>query len=215
MKRLSVGYMALSLGICMGIVGCGGQQEAIESVPLPTPEHSVRAEQSVISDSKSSEETLMEVPDGNEAPGEGISRDQALNVAAENADVPMEDIYNVKIEQDREKEIPVFQVEFETQYGDYDFEIAVADGSIVGADYEVDEEWLDALGGSAVTPEAAKEIIAQKVPGASSEDVQLWQEDEDRRVRFEGELHHNGMKHEFELDAQTGIIFEWNVDFRG
>lgn len=62
----------------------------------------------------------------------------------------------MKVERDRENDIPVFHVEFETEYGDYDFEIAVAGGKIIGADYEVDEEWL---GGGPVTLEEAKQIV--------------------------------------------------------
>lgn len=47
------------------------------------------------------------------------------------------DAYNIKVESDRENDISIYQVEFETDYGDYDFEIAVTGGAIVGADYEV------------------------------------------------------------------------------
>lgn len=67
--------------------------------------------------------------------GDGtIDRSKALSVALENAGVPEKDAYNVKAERDRENGIPIFRVEFETDYGDYDFEISVSDGRIVGAD---------------------------------------------------------------------------------
>ena len=46
------------------------------------------------------------------------------------------------------------------------------------------------------------------------DEVQIWQESDDGRSRFEGELFWNGIKYEFELDAQTGIIFDWNADMR-
>ena len=46
------------------------------------------------------------------------------------------------------------------------------------------------------------------------ENLQIWQESDDGRSRFEGELFWNGIKYEFELDAQTGIIFDWNADMR-
>ena len=152
--------------------------------------------------------------EGNAAGSGELNGDSALSIALENAGVPEEDAYNVKVERDRENDVPIFQVEFETQYGDYDFEIALADGRIVGADYEVDEEWLDALGGSPVTQERAREIAASKVPGSSAGDVQIWEENEDGRVRLEGELFHDGIKYEFEMDADTGIIFDWNADLR-
>ncbi len=125
-----------------------------------------------------------------------------------------DDAYNVKVEKDRENDISIWQVEFETDYGDYEYEIASADGRIVGADYEVDEEWLDSLGGSPVDEDGARSIAAGKAGGASADEVQIWQESDDGRSRFEGELFWNGIKYEFELDAQTGIIFDWNADMR-
>ena len=88
-----------------------------------------------------------------------VDQEAALALAFENASVPQEDAYHVQIKQDTEGGIPVYKIEFETQYGDYDFEVSIADGRIVGADYEVDEEWLDTLGGSPVTLEEAKDLV--------------------------------------------------------
>ena len=87
----------------------------------------------------------------------GTDRDGALAIALENAGVDEQDIYNVKVEQDGDNGIPIYDIEFETDYGDYDFEVAIADGRIVGADYEVDEEWLDTLGGSPVDQDGGGE----------------------------------------------------------
>lgn len=145
----------------------------------------------------------------------GTDRDGALAIALENAGVDEQDIYNVKVEQDGDNGIPIYDIEFETDYGDYDFEVAVADGRIVGADYEVDEEWLDTLGGSPVDQDGVRQLVAAKVPGASAQDVQVWEEGGDGRGRYEGELYHDSMKYEFEVDPRTGRIFDWAADWRG
>ena len=84
----------------------------------------------------------------------------------------------------------------------------------MGADYEVDEEWLDALGGSQVSLEEAAAVVAGKVHGSSPEDVKIREESGDGRGRYEGELSFDGMKFEFEIDPQTGLIFDWNADLR-
>ena len=149
-----------------------------------------------------------------ETPAGEISREAALAIALENAGVPEEDAYNVKNETDSDNGIPLYDIEFETDYGDYDFEVAMADGRIVGADYEVDEEWLDALGGNPVTAEEAASIVAGKIPGASAADVSVREESGDGRGRYEGELFLDGMKYEFEIDPQTGRIFDWTADLR-
>ena len=149
-----------------------------------------------------------------ETPAGEISREEALAIALENAGVLEGDAYNVKNETDSDNGIPLYDIEFETNYGDYDFEVAMTDGRIVGAEYEVDEEWLDALGGSPVTAEEAASIVAGKIPGASAADVDIWEESGDGRGRYEGELFLDGMKYEFESDSQTGRIFDWNADLR-
>lgn len=73
-------------------------------------------------------------PSGGSLPADAeIDQDAALALAMENAGVPEKDAYNVKVERDRENDIPIFQVEFETEYGNYDFEIAITGGKIIGA----------------------------------------------------------------------------------
>ena len=154
-------------------------------------------------------------PSGGSLPADTeIDRDAALALAMENAGVPEKDAYNVKVERDRENDIPIFQVEFETEYGNYDFEIAITGGKIIGADNEVDEEWLDRLGGSPVAPEEAKQVVQSRAPASSAENIRMWEESDDGRGRFERELYHDGIKYEFEIDPKTGIIFGWNVDLR-
>ena len=145
---------------------------------------------------------------------EAVGREEALAIAMENAGVPEADAYNIKAEKDEESGIPIYDIEFETDYGDYDFEVAVADGAIVGADYEVDEAWLDTLGGSPVTEAEAAALVCGKVPGAAEEDVRIWEEQDDGRSRYEGELFCNSVKYEFEIDPQTGRIYDWNADLR-
>lgn len=143
-----------------------------------------------------------------------IDGDRALALALENASVPAEDVTNVKVERDRDNAIPVFDVEFETRYGDYDFQISMETGEIVEADYEVDEEALDSLGGSPLSLEEARALVQSKVPGAPLEEIQIWEEGDDGRTRYEGELFFNRQKFEFEIDPQTGRIFDWNADLR-
>lgn len=116
----------------------------------------------------------------------------------------------MKQEQSEESGIAVYQIEFETEYGDYDYAISVDEGDIVDADYEVDEEWLDRLGGMPLDMNEAASQVAAKI-GADTEDVRIWQEEDDGRIRYEGEAFHDGVKAEFEMDAKTGIIFDWNL----
>ena len=200
------GTRQIILAVLMAVLLAGCAREPSVQADRPA-EPSAPAEQapSVPADSESQAASGQ---------AEAVGREEALAIAMENAGVPEADAYNIKAEKDEESGIPIYDIEFETDYGDYDFEVAVADGAIVGADYEVDEAWLDTLGGSPVTEAEAAALVCGKVPGAAEEDVRIWEEQDDGRSRYEGELFCNSVKYEFEIDPQTGRIYDWNADLR-
>ena len=148
------------------------------------------------------------------ASGGEISRDDALTIALGHAGVSQGEAYNVKVERDGDNGIPIYDIEFETDYGDYDYEIAIADGGIVGTDYEVEEEWACRQPEREVSEDEIRALVQQKVPGAPASDIQIRQERDDGRFRYEGSLSYNDMYYEFEVDGQTGIILDWNADLR-
>ena len=217
MRRIALLFSVL----CLLLAGCGGTTGQIPSDPPQGSSAADQAPQETASGTAQSEIfpddeiPSSSKPSGGSLPADAeIDQDAALALAMEKAGVPEKDTYNVKVERDRENDIPIFQVEFETEYGNYDFEIAITGGKIIGADYEVDEEWLDRLGGSPVTLEEAKQVVQSKVSGSSTENIRMWEESDDGRGRFEGELYHDGIKYEFEIDPKTGVIFDWNADLR-
>lgn len=203
-KRALAGAAALLL--CLSACGgspAGQQQASVQ----PAPSQAQPAGEPVQQQDQTPVETAQQ--------GDGeIDGDTALAIALENAGVPADDAYGVKVERDGDNGIPIYDIEFETDYGDYDIEVAVSGGAIVGADHEVDEERLDDLGGSSVDMDGAREIVASKIDGASPSDVDIWEEGDDGRVRYEGEVWTDGMKYAFELDPATGRIFDWNADLR-
>lgn len=151
---------------------------------------------------------------GGQGEESGIGEQEALAIALDNAGVPSSDASRVKIERDRDNSIPLYDIEFETGYGDCDFQVAMDGGAIVGADYEVDEEHLAALPENPISLEQAAALVQEKVPGSSVSDVRLWEEGDDGRTRYEGDLLYGDIKYEFEIDPRTGRIFDWNADLR-
>ena len=143
-----------------------------------------------------------------------IDADHALSIALEDAGVSEDDIYSYKTERDRDNGISVYDIEFETEYGDYSYEIETNGGRIISADYDVDDRYIRSLEDSPITEEDAKAIVQSKVPEASAEDIWLQEEWDDGFSSFEGGLYLDDAKYEFEIDAQTGIISSWSVDYR-
>lgn len=186
-----------------------------ETVTGDSPQPESSTAESQVTPSESTLSASEETQAAQSAQSDGaITPEGALAIALDNADVSESDAYNIKNEQDGDNGIPIYDIEFETDYGDYDFEVAIADGRIVGADYEVDEEYLDTLSGNAISLNDAKGLVSEKVPGSDANDVQIWEENEDGRSRFEGELYFEDMKYEFEIDPATGKIYDWNADLR-
>ena len=136
--------------------------------------------------------------------------DEAIAIACTDAGVSQRELFDIKQQREEESGIAVHKIEFETAYGDYDYAIAVEDGRIIDADYEVDEEWLDRFGGTPLDMNEAASRVAAKI-GVDTEDIRIWQEEDDGRIRYEGEAFHDGVKAEFEMDAKTGIIFDWDL----
>ena len=56
-------------------------------------------------------------------------------------------------------------------------------------------------------------IALAKVPGASEHDIVSLEKDYDyNRWIYEGEISYEGLEYDFEIDAQTGNILEWEID---
>lgn len=66
---------------------------------------------------------------------------------------------------------------------------------------------------SGITADKAKEIALTQVPGAALEHiVEFKSETDDNRPVYDGKIHYNGQEYDFEIDATTGDILEWDVE---
>lgn len=125
--------LTLATAICLlaCMAGCGQQPQ----ISAPQNEPPTGNFQTSTADSAAipSGETQSIPPAENTGrPAGKISAEDALAIALDNAGVPEDDAYNIKNEKDSDNGIPLYDIEFETDYGDYDFEVAIADGRIVG-----------------------------------------------------------------------------------
>lgn len=61
-----------------------------------------------------------------------------------------------------------------------------------------------------ISIEQAKQIAQSKAPNATLVKIKL--DEDDGKLQYEGELKEGHIEYEFEIDATTGIIIEWDVD---
>ena len=122
-KKLAAAALATLLGASL-LAGCGGTTGQMPSDPPQGSSAADQAPQETASDTAQSEIFPDdEIPDSSKPSGGSqpadneIDQDAALALAMEKAGVPEKDAYNVKVERDRENDIPIFQVELKQSTG--------------------------------------------------------------------------------------------------
>ena len=63
-----------------------------------------------------------------------------------------------------------------------------------------------------ITASQAKQIVIERVPGATEEIIKIELDEDDGRFEYEGSLIYDTMKYEFEIDAYSGTVIEWEAD---
>ena len=169
-----------------------------------------------------------------------ISEDEAKRIALEDAGITeitsdeLNEIGNrgesvegytisVSVQFDYDDGVPVYDVEF-TDVPDtngtvteYDYEIDAATGAIRSMDHDAERVSYTAgtiYSGSAncKTEDEIRAIALAKVPGATDSDITLYLDEDDGRLQYEGRIIYQNMKYEFEIDAYSGAIRDWDAE---
>ena len=147
----------------------------------------------------------------NTASSAGVTLENAKTIALTNAGVNSADATFVKAKEDRDDGRTVYEIEFYTADGEYDYEIDKATGKILDVDY--DAEAYAPASGNAITLEEAKQIALAKVSGATDSDIHIEADHDDGRMIYEGEIRYGRKEYEFEIDGTTGAILEWHAEY--
>lgn len=233
-KRNGIWLMLLFCVLLLG--GCSAGETAKQAENTTAEKSNTES----MASGNAEEHTLAEGTsgsDGNTAvQSEGITEQEAFGVALSHAGVKEDDVTSKRIEKDYEAGKEVYDVEFYAGNKEYDYEIGVTDGSVVKADFEIDdnpsndiadnkkqnsskdnttkgtkkENSNNGSGDKEITKEEAKKIALAKVPGAKN--IEIKKDREDGRVVYEGEIHHKNIEYDFEIDAATGNVLSWEED---
>ena len=142
-----------------------------------------------------------------------ITEEEAKAIAFQNAQVIPEEVTAIRVKRDIDDGIPVYDVEFYVQNKEYDYEIQSADGAIISVDYDVEEDFQTSANTAGVISEAeAKQIILNRLPEATEQNIYIRLDTDDGMQEYEGEVVVNNTKYEFEINAQTGEITNWEQD---
>jgi uncharacterized membrane protein YkoI len=102
-----------------------------------------------------------------------------------------------------------YKVTFQTatSYGEY--EVHPETGTVLQREIKFVEQANTAS--TMLTMEQARQIALEKVPDAIIYKLKL--DHEDGRMIYEGEMRKGMFEYEFEIDAATGAIIDWDVDY--
>lgn len=146
-----------------------------------------------------------------------ITADKAKEIAMSHAGVEEKDVAHIRAKKDYENGQQVYEVEFYTSdYKEYDYEIAAADGAIIAYDYDA-EYWQNDVSqeGEAVDLEGAK-AAALADAGLKAEDVTFFKTEsdwDDGRQIYEIEFYtSDGTEYDYEINAAGGQVISCDFD---
>lgn len=145
----------------------------------------------------------------------GITEEEAKAIALSDAGVTEADLTNIRITQDVDDGVSVYDVEFYVGNKEYDYEIQTADGTIRSQDADIEQDFLNSTTNdtsSLISKEEASKIVLAKVEGATEQNLRIALDTENGQQVYEGEIRFQGMEYEFELNANTGDILEWSKE---
>lgn len=186
----------------------------------PTGQTSQEEPQAEASQSQESQGTSSQASQQESSQSQGITQEEAQAIALNHAGVTLEEATIYKVKADVENGRSVYDVEFAVGATEYDYEIAQDTGEILSYDADV-EGWTPTTGqnetgtqtSGEITIEQAVQLVLERVPGATAEQVRIEEDYDDGRRTYEGEVYYNQAEYEFEIDASTGAFIEWSVDY--
>ena len=218
MKRKAVIYtLIITLSL---LVGCSGRK-------TKTPESSSAAE-SVTHSAAADNAGTNTVPNQTgtasnhtettqNTDGEAtLSEEEAKQIALSHAGLTAEQVTFVKSHIEKENGKNRYEIEFFTSDNkEYDYEIDPYTGEILNFDYEAENHSVSSntTAGETISESEAKKIVLEHVPGATEEHIKEFKTDHGNgRVQYEGEIHYEKKEYDFEIDAHSGEILEWDVE---
>lgn len=146
-----------------------------------------------------------------------VTLDAAKQTALNHAGKAASEVTFVKAQKDIDDGQSIYEIEFVTQsgnsYQEYDYEISASTGAILSSDFDAESYTPPKQQNSATKTEAeVRNIALAKVPGAKASDCSLWLDSDDGRLIYEGKIIYNQMEYEFEIDAYSGTILEWDAE---
>lgn len=148
-----------------------------------------------------------------------VDEARAKQIALDHAGVSESDTTFVMAKQDYENGVAVYEIEFyvASTGSEYDYEIDATTGEVRSFDYDAEnytagQQNTASSSGETLSEAEIRAIALAKVPGATENDIRMNLDRDDGRLRYEGKIIYEGMEYDFEIDAYSGAIQEWDAE---
>ena len=141
-----------------------------------------------------------------------ITEEQAKAIALEKAGITEADTIAIAVKQERDDGVSIYNVDLYTADRDYEYDVAVADGTIYSQESEPAERITSTNVNTGVSLDEAKKALLAKVPGAADKNLRISLDRDDGRYNYEGEIIYGDKSYEYEMNAETGDIYEWSEE---
>lgn len=143
-----------------------------------------------------------------------ITEEKAKAIAFKDAGISAEDAERVTVKLERDDGVLEYDIEFYVGNMEYDYEISAKNGKILSKSVEEDDDRpaANTAKSTGITIDEAKKIALKKVPGAKDKNIKIKLDRDDGKTVYEGKIVYKETEYEFEIDAESGRILEWESE---
>ena len=222
MKRLTVA--AIITVVAAGVfTGCGNAGTTQMNSATGTTAESQNSQDAGTQSSAQSDDQNAAGPTdqtGSNSGTQDIGEDAALQAALEAAGVSESDASRLRISKDRDDGRVVYEIRFDVDQTEYDYDVLASDGQILSSDVELrnddrdddDDRNRGSNADVAISREEAIDIALAKVSGATESDIRIELDHDDGRYKYEGDIIYERVEYDFEIDANSGDVLEWSEE---
>ena len=222
MKRLTVAAIitVVAAGVFTGCGNAGTTQ--MNSATGTTAESQNSQDAGTQSSAQSDDQNAAGTTDqtGSNSGTQDIGEDAALQAALEAAGVSESDASRLRISKDRDDGRVVYEIRFDVDQTEYDYDVLASDGQILSSDVELrnddrdddDDRNRGSNADVAISREEAIDIALAKVSGATESDIRIELDHDDGRYKYEGDIIYERVEYDFEIDANSGEVLEWSEE---
>lgn len=222
MKRLTVAAIitVVAAGVFTGCGNAGTTQ--MNSATGTTAESQNSQDAGTQSSAQSDDQNAAGTTDqtGSNSGTQDIGEDAALQAALEAAGVSESDASRLRISKDRDDGRVVYEIRFDVDQTEYDYDVLASDGQILSSDVELrnddrdddDDRNRGSNADVAISREEAIDIALAKVSGATESDIRIELDHDDGRYKYEGDIIYERVEYDFEIDANSGDVISWEEE---